>query len=64
LTDKPIVANMAAKKRVQPRHSTEMYWGGIVLACLWSARRFFEPVALIETGLQGASDGKTEEAYA
>jgi hypothetical protein len=24
---------------------------------------FFEPVALIETGNQGASDGTTEEAY-
>jgi hypothetical protein len=25
---------------------------------------FFEPVALIETGIQGANDGTTEEAYA
>jgi hypothetical protein len=25
---------------------------------------FFEPVALIETGNQGANDGTTEEAYA
>jgi hypothetical protein len=28
----------------------------------WRARRF-EPVALIETGFQGADDGKKEEAY-
>ena len=61
MTVKRIVANIAAKEvgSAQPFYGDvlERNCVGVLVEC----PAFFEPVALIETGLQGASDGKTEE---
>ncbi len=58
----------AALLRIHPKTLQRMARRGEVrgyqLGKLLECPAFFEPVALIETGNQGANDGTTEEAYA
>ena len=64
MTVKRIVANIAAKQV----GSAQAFYGDVVgrncVGAIVECPAFFEPFALIETGPQGPSDGKTEEAYA
>ena len=57
------VANIAAKEV----GSVQAFYGDVLgrncVGVLVECSAFFERVALIETGLQGSRDGKTEEAY-